>query len=487
MPYHTDIAIVGAGFSGLGAAIRLKLEAKKTFLVIERAEQVGGTWRENTYPGCACDIPSNLYSFSFEQNPNWSRIFPRQQEIFTYLEKCVQKYHLDDHMLYNTEISREWFDEEKAKWIVMAGNEVICECRILVSATGPLNKPVIPDIPGLHDFEGTYWHSSQWDHSCDITGKKVAIIGTGASAIQVVPSIQAKVSEMILYQRNPPWIIPRPDRQVSGVEHFLFRHFPAFQRLRRWWLYLILEIRVGSFLGKNWLNRLSERQALDHIRDQIKDKHLQKQVTPAYKIGCKRILVSNDYYPALQKDNVSLITAPITKITKKGLLTDDGLIQEVDHIIFCTGFQASELMQEIEVLGLKGASLASEWAENGPEAYYGMTVSNFPNLLLMVGPNTGLGHNSLIFMIEAQVNYLMDYIKTIDRLDIKYLDVKMRAQRKFNLEIQRKMTSTVWYSGCNSWYLTSKGKNTTLWPGSTISYYQRTKRVDLNDYTLFFD
>jgi cation diffusion facilitator CzcD-associated flavoprotein CzcO len=477
------IAIVGTGFAGLGMAIRLKQSGVEDFVMLEKADEVGGTWRDNHYPGCACDVQSHLYSFSFAPNPEWSRMFSPQPEIWAYLRKCADQYGLRSHIRFNTELTSASWDDKAGVWKLglAAGRKL--SAQVLISGMGGLSRPAYPvGVKGLDQFKGKTFHSQDWDHDYELKGKRVAVLGTGASAIQFVPQIQKQVEQLDLYQRTPPWILPKPDRDVSAFEHRLFRALPLAQRLFRGAIYAIMESRVLGFTVNPKLMNLVKRMALGHIRHQINDPELRAKVTPDYMVGCKRILISNDYYPALDQPNVDVITRGIREVRARSIIGEDGVERPVDAIIFGTGFHATEPMPRGVLFGRGGQDIVESWRE-GPEAYKGTTVSGFPNLFLIVGPNTGLGHNSMVYMIESQVNYVMDALRQMEQGKLRSVDVKPQVQSAFNRRIQNQLSQAVWSAGgCKSWYLHPSGKNTSLWPGFTFSYRRQTRRFDLAAY-----
>jgi cation diffusion facilitator CzcD-associated flavoprotein CzcO len=474
-----DVAIVGAGFSGLAMAIQLKKAGRHDFVVLEEADDVGGTWRENTYPGCACDIPSHLYSYSFELNPNWSRQYPLQQEIWDYLRHCAAKYRITPHIRFRTRMAAAEFDDATSTWELTAESGETIRARAVVGALGPLHHPAIPHLLGLDRFAGKKFHSAQWDHGYDLTGKRVAVIGTGASAIQFVPRIAEQAAKLHVFQRTPPWVMPKPDREVTAFERALFRRFPPAQRAFRNLIYWRQELLALGFVVNPRLMRGIERLARRNIRKHIADPKLRRALTPNYVIGCKRILISNDYYPALNRPNVELVTSPIERVREHGVVTADGREHEVDAIIFGTGFHVIDALANQKIVGSNGLKLQDAWAD-GPQAYHGITVSGFPNLFLLVGPNTGLGHNSIVFMIETQVRHVLHCLSALDRA--RTINVRESAQRRFNERVQSKLSSTVWQTGCRSWYLDEDGRNRTIWPGFTFSYWWRTRRPKMSDY-----
>ncbi len=485
-----DVAIIGAGFAGLTAAIRLKERpepsgAARPFVIFERAAEVGGTWRDNTYPGCACDVPSHLYSLSFAPNPNWSRMYSPQPEILAYIHQTIERYNLNPYIQCNTEIIRTEFSEETGRWTLTDRAGQSWSARVVIGATGPLNRPNIPKLLGLESFMGKAFHSSSWDTTDTLSGKRVAVIGTGASAIQFIPQIAPLVSQLTVFQRTPPYIIPRPDRPVSAFEQRLFRVAPVFQKLHRSFIYWRNELAGLSFLGNQTVRKIAAGQAQKHREDSIADPDLRQKVTPDYTIGCKRVLVSDDYYPALARPNVELVTEGIAEVKPHSIVTKDGRDFPVDVLIFGTGFVASEFIVDLHIVGRNGRELFSEWLYTGAQAHYGITVTGYPNLLFLVGPNTGLGHNSIIHMIESQMNYVMEYLRLLDAAgEGAYLDVKPAVQQAYNEDIQEKLKATVWQSGCKSWYQTADGRNTTIWPGLTVTYRKLTKQVNPADYTV---
>ncbi len=478
-----DVAIIGSGFAGIGMAIRLKQEGRRSFVLWEREAEVGGTWYVNHYPGCACDVQSHLYSFSFEPNAQWSRTFSPQREIWDYLNRCVDKYDVRRHIQFQREMTRARYDDARGLWEIEDAQGNRCTARVLVSGMGGLSRPSIPDLPGLSDFQGRRFHSQQWDHDYALDGKRVAVVGTGASAIQFVPEIARQVARLDLYQRTPPWIMPKPDFAVPGVIQRLFGCLPMLQNLFRRWIYWSLEARAAGFTGGVGLMKLLQPLAARYIRKQIKDPVLRDKVTPRYTLGCKRVLLSNNYYPALARDNVEVVTSGIGHFTADGVVDQNGVERKVDAVILGTGFAATEPLPRGALLGRDGLDIVDAWAETGPQAYKGTTVSGFPNLFLLAGPNTGLGHSSMVFMIESQIAYVMDALARMDREGVQAVDLQPQVQRRFNEKLQRKMAGTVWMKGgCNSWYLDAAGRNVTLWPYYTWQFRLATRRFDLENY-----
>jgi cation diffusion facilitator CzcD-associated flavoprotein CzcO len=477
------IAIIGTGFSGLGMGIRLKQAGIHDFVIFEQADHVGGTWRDNHYPGAACDIESHLYSLSFAPNPNWTRQYAPQAEILAYLDHCADKYGLRPHIRLCAAVTSAVFDEPSGHWELRTSDGKITKAHQIIAACGGISRPALPDIPGLEDFAGKIFHSARWDHSYDLTDKTVAVIGTGASAIQIIPAIAPRVKRLHLFQRTPPWIVPKADRRITEAERERFRRRPVLQHLVRWKQYLRHELFAAGFVSNPGILRLAERLVHRYLRQMVPDPALRAKLIPDYRMGCKRVLVSNDYYPALQRPNVDLITQSIKEVQPHGLLTQDGTSHPVDAIILATGFQAAEAMAPFSVLGRSGRDLNAAWRD-GAEAYLGTTVTGFPNLFFIVGPNTGLGHNSMIFMIESQIAYVLSCIKTMRSRRLKWVEVRPETQAQFNRTLQARFPRTVWKTGCVSWYQTRAGKNTTLWPGYTFEYRLKTRRFDPSNYDL---
>lgn len=476
-----ETVIVGAGFSGLGMAIKLKEAGHTDFVVLDKATEVGGTWQVNTYPGCACDVPSRLYSFSFAQNPNWSRAYSPQPEIFAYLRDLADRYGLRPYLRLGTTFLGAAWDDAQGLWEVQLAGGKRLWAKFLVSAMGGLSRPMIPKLPGLETFEGTSFHSQQWNHAYPLEGKRVAVIGTGASAIQFVPQIAPKVEKLELFQRTPPWIIPRPDRAFSGFEKSALAAFPPLLWLLRFFVYVTMELRLIAFIHFPKLMRLGEKLALRHLESQVADPALRKTLTPDFSMGCKRVLISNDYFPALTRPNVSVVTSGIREVRAHSIVTADGVEHPVDCIVFGTGFRTTDFIEGIEIRGRTGVTLEETW-KNGMEAYLGTTVAGFPNLFLLTGPNTGIGHTSLLIMIEAQLAYVIDAIRLVTKRALKSVEVKPEAQRAFIAEIDRDSVGTAWTSGCKSWYLDAAGRNRVVWPQFTFNFARRTRRFDVARY-----
>lgn len=478
-----DVGIVGAGFAGLAAALRLKKNGHRSFVVFERAAEIGGTWRDNVYPGCACDVASPLYSFADAQNPDWSRRYSPQPEILAYLKEVVATNGLRDHIQTNADVVEARFLEEQGCWKVADRQGRSCTVAVLLLGMGPLNRPFMPQFQGLDRYKGRYFHSSQWDTSVDLQGKRVGVIGTGASAIQIVPSIAPEVAQLLLLQRTPAWVSYKVDATVSPFTKKLYRRFPSLLRLRREAIYWANEFFGLGLVGNKIVNKIIEGVSLWKLSREVKDPLVRNKLTPNYTIGCKRILLSDDYYPAFNRPNVALETAPIRAFTERGILTEEGREHPLDVVVFATGFVAADIELYTRILGLHGRNLIQEWRERGAEAYLGTTVAGYPNLGFILGPNTGLGHNSVIHMMESQMHYLIQYIEYRKALGPGgYLDVQEEEQEAYNQRIQAQFKETVWNSGCKSWYINRKGKNTTLYPGLTTHFRKETKVFDPSVY-----
>ncbi|KJK38347.1 cyclohexanone monooxygenase [Streptomyces variegatus] len=479
---HVRVAVVGSGFGGLGAAVRLRREGVTDFVVLERASSVGGTWRDNSYPGCRCDVPSHLYSFSFAPHPDWPRTFSGQEHIRDYLEHVTDVFRLRPHIRFDSEVKRMAWDGERLCWDIETSSGSL-SADVVVSATGPLSDPKVPDIPGLESFPGQVFHSARWDHDYDLRGKRVAMVGTGASAAQIVPSIQPDVSRLTLFQRTAPWVMPRMDRAISDAERWMHRQLPFTSQIRRGLLWGIRELQVQAFTKHPGQLGLVEDLARRNMARSIKDPALRAKLTPDYRIGCKRILLSSDYYPALAQPNVDVVASGLAKVRGSTLVAADGSEAEVDAIVFGTGFHVTDMPIADRVVGADGRTLAEAW-KGGMEALRGASAAGFPNWMTVIGPNTGLGNSSMILMIESQLNYLADYVRQLDVLGGRVaLDARPDAVRAWNHRVQERMKRTVWNTGgCTSWYLDASGRNTTIWPGTTGEFRRATRRVDLAEY-----
>jgi cation diffusion facilitator CzcD-associated flavoprotein CzcO len=482
LPAEVDVAVIGSGFSGLAMAVGLKRSGRDDFVVLERARDIGGTWRDNAYPGCACDVPSHLYSFSFSPNPDWSSTFSPQQEIHAYLRRVAEQEGLLPHVRFGCEVEEAAWDEAAQRWRLRTSAGPLT-ARAVVAGAGPLSEPSIPDIPGLRDFEGTVFHSATWDHDHDLEGERVAVVGTGASAIQFVPQIQPRVGKLHLFQRTAPWIMPRPDRPLTRFERALYRRVPAAQRLMRKAIYWGREAYAIPLLRVR-LSRVIERAARRHLRRQVPDPQLRAKLTPDYAPGCKRILVSNDYLPALSRPNVEVVCDGIAEIRERSIVAKDGTERAVDTIILGTGFHVTDLPIAERLRGRDGRTLAEHW-EGSLQAHRGTTVAGFPNLFILLGPNTGLGHTSVVLMAEAQAGYVLQALGHLDCDDVGAVEPRREAQEAWNTDVQRRMEGTVWTAGgCASWYLDSNGRNTTLWPDHTFRFFRALRRFDPAEHRL---
>ncbi|WP_309114105.1 NAD(P)/FAD-dependent oxidoreductase [Saccharothrix sp.] len=485
MHREVKVLVVGTGFSGLGMAIELKRTGERDFVVLEKASDLGGTWRDNSYPGCACDVPSHMYSYSFELNPKWSRMFARQPEIWDYLKQVADKYRLRAHIRFNTKVSGARWDEDAKVWHVSTEHGDTYTAKAVVAGVGALHIPNIPALPGIEKFKGKTFHSAEWDHDHDLRGRRVAVVGTGASAIQFVPQIADDVEHLTIFQRTPPWIMPKMDRSIRSWEQRVFRVLPGAQRLYRNFVYWTRESSALGFAVNPKIMEFAQNIAKRHMRSQVPDPELRAKLKPDYTMGCKRVLISNDYYPALSKPNVGLTTDGIAEVRAHSIVDRAGVEHEVDTIIYGTGFHVVDSFDYLDIQGKGGVDLAKQWREKGIETYYGITVSGFPNLFFLLGPNTGLGHNSVVFMIESQIRYVRQCLELLDRHQADELDVRPDVQARFNRQLQRKLTKGVWTEGgCKSWYLDAQGINRTVWPGFTWRYWMRTKTVRAEDYTL---
>ncbi|MEV0382100.1 NAD(P)/FAD-dependent oxidoreductase [Nonomuraea sp. NPDC050643] len=479
------IVIVGSGFAGICMAVKLKEAGYHDFVILEKAAELGGTWRDNTYPGCTCDVPSHMYSYSYELNPGWSRMFSPQEEIQDYLRACAAKYGITPHIRYGKHVTSLEYDDDRRDWSITTDDGETLRAKAVVSAIGALHIPKFPEIPGRESFAGPAFHSAAWDHAADLTGKRVAVVGTGASAVQFVPRLAPTARHLTVFQRSAPWLHPKPDFAFSPGARRLLR-LPGAARALRGGIYWALESRALGFAVDPRLMKGHERLALRHLRAQVPDPGLRRALTPDYRIGCKRILISSDYYPALTRQNVSLVTDGITEIRERSLVDAAGVEHEADAIVYGTGFKVVDALTGQHIVGRDGLKIQDAW-QDGIEAYYGITTSGFPNLFFLLGPNTGLGHNSVVFMIESQVRYVVECLRLLSRTQARAVDVKPGAQRAFNERLHARLDPLVWNEGgCSSWYLDEHGVNRTIWPGFTFEYWARTRRVKPDAYELIY-
>jgi cation diffusion facilitator CzcD-associated flavoprotein CzcO len=479
-----DVVIVGAGFSGLGVGALLDRAGLHSFRILEAADDLGGTWRDNTYPGCACDIPSPLYSYSFDQKPDWTRLFAGQPEILAYLRDVARRRGLTDHTRFGQRVQQARWVETDARWEILTSTGDRYRAQFLISAVGPLHHPAYPDLPGVETFRGPAFHSATWRHDVDLTGKRVAVIGTGASAIQFVPAIADRVAALTVFQRTPPWIVPKADRPFDERHRWLARRLPPY----RWWvrerLFWIHEKRAAGFVSDPAAMEQTAALARRLIEKQVPDPELRAIVTPDYAIGCKRLLISSDWYPTLSKPHVDVRRGGVKEVRPGAVVGEDGVEVPADVLIYGTGFDAQNTIR-IDIVGRDGRTLADAWS-TGNQAYLGTAVAGFPNMFLMVGPNTGLGHNSQIFMIEAQTRYIVDALRRLRRREADAMEVRPEVQQSFNDWLDGRMVDTVWQTGgCRSWYQDPRsGRNTVLWPDTTIAFWRRTRRARMSDYRL---
>lgn len=480
LPPRVRVAIVGSGFAGIGMAIHLVRAGIHDFVILERATALGGTWRDNSYPGCACDVESHLYSFSFAPNPDWSRKFAPQPEIWAYLERCAERFGILPHIRFGHDVTGAGWDEGAQEWIVET-NRGALRASILVLGNGPLSDPVIPDLPGLASFEGEAFHSAAWRHEIDLTGRDVAVIGTGASAIQFVPFVQQRAKRLTLFQRTAPWVIPRHDRPVSPRWQRIYRMLPPVQRLVRALIYLRHELFLLLFRHPRWMKRV-EDVARRGLRKWIRDPERRAQMTPNYTMGCKRLLLSDDYLPAVGQPNVGVVTAPLREVRPRGIVDATGVEHHADVIIFGTGFRPTDPPLAPCIRGRCGRTLADAW-QGSPQAYLGTMVAGFPNLFILLGPSTGLGHSSVVFMIEAQIAQVMLVLRELDRRRVRSIEPSAAAQARFVADVERRMRGTVWVAGhCRSWYLDRTGRNSAIWPDFTWRFRRRLRRLVPGDY-----
>jgi cation diffusion facilitator CzcD-associated flavoprotein CzcO len=480
LPAEVDVAIVGAGFGGLGAAIRLRGHGVEDLVVLEREADVGGTWFANTYPGCQCDVPSNLYSFSFAPNPAWTHSYPLQPQIQRYLRRCAERFGVLERTWLGCEVLAASWQPDEARWRIESSRGEL-RARVLIAAAGLLSEPSLPAIPGLDSFAGSVFHTARWDHGHDLRGERVGLVGTGATAIQVGPQIQPLVSRLHVFQRTPPWILPNPDRKVPEWARRLYAALPLTQRLARLYVYVLREYIAAGATRHRALLKLLEAVARVKLRREVRDRRLRRALRPDYDLGCKRLLLSDDWYPMLGEANTELVTAPIREVRERSVVTADGIVRELDAIVLATGFRATDPQIAHRLRGADGRTLADVWA-GSPEAYLGTAVAGFPNLFLLYGPNVNLAHSSIVYMLESQIEHVRQAVGAL-LAGARSIEVRAEVQRAYNAELAERLAGTVWDSGgCRSWYLDANGRDSTNWPDLTFRYRRLVSRFDPADY-----
>ncbi|MGY0498428.1 flavin-containing monooxygenase [Nocardia sp. FBN12] len=479
---HVQVMIVGSGLSGLGAAIRLSQRGLSDFVVIERGPDVGGTWRDNTYPGAGCDVPSHLYSYSFALNPDWSRSFSPQPEIERYLRTVSERYGVRDKHIFDCALTAARWNDADRRWDIETSKDTFT-ADFIISAAGVLAEPNLPDIKGISSFEGEIFHSARWNHDATLAGKKVAVIGTGSSAVQIVPSIVPEVAHLDVYQRTATWVMPQILRPYSGLERFAFKHIPGLQRSIRALIYLARELYVITQVKYPWTGIVLETVGRFKMRFEIRDPELRRKVMPQHRIGCKRMLVSNKFYGALDRDNVDVVTDGIAEIRSGSIVAEDGTEREVDAIVLATGFHVADSPTFNLYTGRDGRTLSEAADAEGYHMYKGTTVANFPNIFFMLGANSGLNYTSLIYTMESQINYIVDALTTMEQRNLQSFEVRLDAQVEYNKRLQPKMARTVWvHGGCTSWFLDKHGNNSALWPDFSFRYRRLVREFDIDAY-----
>ncbi|MCU1592644.1 MAG: putative flavoprotein CzcO associated with the cation diffusion facilitator CzcD [Frankiales bacterium] len=483
LPSHVRVVVIGAGFAGLGMAVNLRKHGIEDFLVLEKSGTVGGTWRDNTYPGCACDVPSRVYSFSFAQNSQWSYSYSRQPEILSYLERVAEELGVLPFVRFSTEVTAAAWDEGAQLWrLATTGGELTAQ--FVVVGGGVLAEPAMPAVPGLDSFAGAAFHSARWDHEVPLAGRRIAVIGTGASAIQFVPYLQREAAQVTVFQRTAPWVLPRRNVPVSERTKAVYRRIPGAQQAVRGMIYTQMELQLAAFVGKGWARSVGERRGRQHLEKQVADPALREVLRPRFALGCKRILFSNQWYPALCSDNVTVVPHGVREITPTSVVASDGTVHEADVIVLGTGFRPMEIPMARCLTGRGGRTLSEVWGDR-PTAHRGTTVHGFPNLFLLLGPNTALGHNSVVLMMEAQMAYVIGALKALRDQGASSVEVRAAAQEAYNAGLQRELATTVWArGGCTAWYTNAEGHNFVIWPGSVGSFRRQMARFDADAYEL---
>ena len=477
-----SVAVVGAGFGGVGAAVMLARAGHRDVTVFERGERPGGVWHHNTYPGAACDVPSHLYEFSFAPNPRWSRRYAGQAEIQDYLEDVARRHGVLDRIRTGTEVTEARWDPERSKWTLQttAGEH---EADVLLTACGQLNVPKVAQIPGVESFGGPAFHTARWRHDVDLNGKRVAVIGTGCSAIQIVPKIQPVVGQLDIYQRSPGWTFPKMDFEYSERAKRLFARFPVLQRMDRAAIFAFMDAGAAAMTSRRWLLAPFRAIARRQINKAIKDPVLREKVTPRDEVGCKRIMLTDEWYPTLTKPNVDLITDRIAEITPAGVRTEDGIERPADVLVLATGFESHAFVAPMEIVGEEGRTLNDEWRDVA-RAYLGLSVPGFPNMFLIYGPNTNGGTGSVIYTIEAGMAHVLAALEELDRRDARRIAVRREAAERFDRELREALAGTVWHTGCTSWYVDANGNDPSQWPWLWSTYRKRTAQLEPGAYEL---
>ncbi|GAA3531416.1 NAD(P)/FAD-dependent oxidoreductase [Aeromicrobium panaciterrae] len=477
----TSIGIIGSGFGALAVAVELKRSGHTDLRLWERADDLGGVWRDNTYPGAGCDVPSPLYSFSYEPNPRWSRRYALQEEIHAYIRKVADKHGISPLVQYHREVVAATWNERTSTWTVTFADDTAQTVDILISAVGQLSRPKLPPIPGVETFTGTSFHSAEWDHDFDATGKRVAVVGAGASAVQFIPKLAGEAARLTVFQRSPNYLMPKPDKPYTAFHRTLFRIAPVTQTVERGGIWTIMEQFAQGLKDESRMGKVNKRIAMRHLDKQVKNPELKAKLTPDYPIGCKRILFSNEFYPALARANVDVVTSAVTAVTPDGVIDAEGTEHKVDAIVYATGFDAQNFLESIDITGAGGQKLATQWAD-GAHAYLGMYVPHFPNLFVTYGPNTNLGGGSIIYMLEAQARHMRQALDRLKAGGYTTVEVTEQAEESYDREIQDKLDVSVW-SHCDNWYRHPSGRITSNWPGATLPFAKRTKVLEPDAYS----
>ncbi|MRJ77127.1 NAD(P)-binding protein [Aeromicrobium sp. SMF47] len=472
----TSIGIIGSGFGAIAVAVELKRSGHTDLRLWERSDDLGGVWRDNTYPGAGCDVPSPLYSYSYEPNSQWTRRYALQEEIHAYIRSVADKHGITPLVRFGAEVVAAAWDEDAARWSVTFSDGTVETVDLLVSAVGQLSRPRLPSIEGVQSFTGTSFHSAEWDHSFDATGKRVAVVGAGASAVQFVPHLAKDAAQLVMFQRTPNYLLPKPDKPYTAWHRALFKALPISQRIERGGIWTIMEQFARGLDEKSKVGRINKAIAMRHLNKQVTDPELRAKLTPDYPIGCKRILFSNEFYPALAQPNVDVVTHGVTRVTPTGVVDDTGAEHEVDAIVYGTGFDAQDFLESIDITGVGGQKLATHWTD-GAHAYLGMYVPGFPNLLVTYGPNTNLGGGSIIYMLEAQARHMRQVVDRLEAGSYRSVVVTEKAERDYDRELTRQLDSSVW-SSCDNWYRHPSGRITSNWPGATLPFAKATKHLE---------